>query len=132
VPCGSRLPGSNPLTRIRKENTVATAKKPVGREVVSLDSLAQQKLDALPEPVTFELKGVEITLPPMKSLPFELQERVGNLDDIPAVLKDVLGAGKVQEMYDAGFTFLHVELLATEWQKRSGVEPGESQASADS
>ncbi|MDX5566915.1 hypothetical protein PYK79_31785 [Streptomyces sp. ID05-04B] len=111
---------------------MATSKKTAGREVVSLDSLAQQKLDALPEPVTFELKGVEITLPPIKSLPFELQERVGNLDDIPAVLKDVLGADKVQEMYTAGFTFLHVELLAQEWEKRSGAQPGESPASADS
>lgn len=108
---------------------MATTKKPAGREVVSLDALAQQKIDALPDPVTFELLGVELTLPPMRSLPFELQERVGNLDDIPAVLKDILGADKVKDMYAAGFTFLHVELIATEWQKRSGTEPGESEAS---
>lgn len=103
-----------------------------GREVVSLDSLAQQKRDALPEPSTFALKGVTFTLPPMRSLPFELQERVGNLDDIPSVLKDILGADKVQEMYDAQYTFLDIELIAQEWQKRGGIEPGESPASSDS
>lgn len=113
---------------------MATAKKAAaaGREVVSLDSLAKQKRDALPQPTTFELHGVEFTLPPMRSLPFELQERVGNLDDIPGVLKDVLGADTVAAMYKAGFTFLDIELIGEEWQRRSGVEQGESQASADS
>ncbi|MDX3455039.1 hypothetical protein PV396_24380 [Streptomyces sp. ME02-8801-2C] len=104
----------------------------VGREVVSLDSLAQQKRDALPEPSIFSLKGVEFTLPPMRSLPFELQERVGNLEDIPAVLKDILGDDKVKEMYAADYTFLDIELIAQEWQKRGGTEPGESPASSDS
>jgi hypothetical protein len=35
-------------------------------------------------------------------------------------------------MYAAGFTFLDIELVAQEWQKRSGLELGESTASAAS
>ncbi|MFF8485156.1 hypothetical protein [Streptomyces antibioticus] len=111
---------------------MATAKKNAGRDVVSLDALAKQKRDALPDPVTYELHGVEFTLPPMRLLPFALQERVGNLDDIPGVLKDVLGAETVQRMYDAGFTFVDIEIIGQEWQKHSGVEPGESEASTAS
>lgn len=112
---------------------MTTSKKPAeATEVVSLDSLAKQRRDALPEPTTFELHGVTFTLPPMRLLPFALQERVGNLDDIPGVLRDVLGADTLQAMYDAGYTFLDIELIAQEWQKRSGLEPGESQASAAS
>jgi hypothetical protein len=111
---------------------MTTSKKPAGREVVSLDSLAKQKRDALPEPTTFELKGVEFTLPPMRELPFEMQERVGDLNNIPGVMRDVLGTEKLQEMYTAGYTFLDIELIAQEWQKRSGLEPGESPASAAS
>ncbi|MFD7996832.1 hypothetical protein [Streptomyces mexicanus] len=103
--------------------------KTSGTEVVSLDSLARQRRDALPQPTTYELFGVEFTLPPIKALPFELQERVGDLNDSAGVLKDVLGADKVKEMYAAGFQFGDIELIAEEWQKRSGIEPGESQAS---
>lgn len=103
-----------------------------GREVVSLDSLAKQRRDALPEPTTFELAGVEFTLPPMMLLPFEMQERVGDLNNVSGILTDVLGAEKVREMYAAGFTFGDIELIAEEWQKRSGLEPGESQASSSS
>ncbi|MFJ4418292.1 MULTISPECIES: hypothetical protein [unclassified Streptomyces] len=106
--------------------------KTTGREVVSLDALAQQRRDALPEPTTFELSGVEFTLPPIKALPFEMQERVGDLDNTVGVLKDILGNAKVREMYAAGYTFGDLELIAVEWQKRSGVEPGESPASSDS
>lgn len=110
---------------------MTTSKNPSrGREVVSLDALAKQRRDALPEPTTFELLGVEFTLPPMKGLPFELQEKVGDLNNVPAVLKDVLGAEKVTEMYRAGFTFGDIELVAQQWQERSGLEPGESPASA--
>lgn len=111
---------------------MTTSKKPAGTEVVSLDSLAKQKRDALPEPTTFELHGVEFTLPPMRLLPFEMQERVGDLNNVPGVLRDVLGADKLQEMYAAGYTFLDIELVAQEWQKRSGLEPGESPASTAS
>lgn len=111
---------------------MTTSKKPAGNEIVSLDTLAKQKRDALPEPTTYELSGVTFTLPPMRLLPFEMQERVGNLENIPAVMKDVLGPDKVKEMYAAGFTFLDLELIAQEWQKRSGLEPGESPASAAS
>ena len=107
-----------------------TTTKKVGNEVVSLDSLAKQKRDALPEPTTFELKSVEFTLPPMRALPYEMQERVGDLNNIPGVMRDVLGAEKLREMYAAGYTFLDIELVAQEWQKRSGLEPGESPASA--
>lgn len=109
-----------------------TNTKPVGREVVSLDSLAKQRRDALPEPTTFEMLGVEFTLPPIKALPFELQEKVGDLNDSAGVMKEVLGAAKVREMYAAGFTFGDLELIAEEWQKRSGLEPGESLASSSS
>ncbi|GAA3121690.1 hypothetical protein [Streptomyces echinatus] len=106
--------------------------KPAGTEVVSLDSLAKQRRDALPQPTTYELHDVTFTLPPMRLLPFELQERVGDLNNVPGVLRDVLGAEKLREMYEAGFTFLDIELIAQEWQKRSGLEPGESPASAAS
>lgn len=106
--------------------------KNAGREVVSLDALAKQRRDALPTPTTFEMSGVEFTLPPIKALPFELQEKVGDLNDSAGVMKEVLGAAKVREMYAAGFTFGDLELIAEEWQKRSGLEPGESPASAAS
>jgi hypothetical protein len=109
-----------------------TATKSAGREVVSLDALAKQKRDALPEPTTFEMFGVEFTLPPVKGLPFEMQERVGDLSDTVGVLKDILGDAKIKEMYAAGFTFGDLEVIGQEWQKRSGLEPGESAASAAS
>ncbi|MEU9333123.1 hypothetical protein AB0D49_08155 [Streptomyces sp. NPDC048290] len=108
------------------------SKTTVGTEVVDLNSLAKQRRDALPKATTYNLFDVTFTLPPIKALPFELQERVGDLDNTVAVLKDLLGAEKVKEMYAAGFTFGDLELIAQEWQKRSGVEPGESPASADS
>ncbi|MFM9703589.1 hypothetical protein [Streptomyces galilaeus] len=106
--------------------------KTVGTEVVDLNALARQRRDALPKPTTFNLFDVEFTLPPIKSLPFELQERVGDLDNTVEVLKDLLGQDKVREMYAAGYTFGDLELIAQEWQKRSGLESGESQASAAS
>ncbi|MEG8275778.1 hypothetical protein [Streptomyces sp. AHA2] len=106
--------------------------KTAGTEVVDLNSLARQRRDALPKPTTFNLFDVEFTLPPIKALPFELQERVGDLDNTVAVLKDLLGEDKVKEMYAAGYQFSDIELIAEEWQKRSGVEPGESPASAAS
>jgi hypothetical protein len=103
--------------------------KTTGREVVSLDALAKQRRDALPDPTTYDLFGVEFTLPPIKALPFELQEKVGDLNDTVGILKEVLGVDKVKEMYAAGYTFGDLELIGTEWQKRSGLEPGESPAS---
>jgi hypothetical protein len=107
--------------------------KTAGREVISLDALAQQKRDALPQPTTFELRKVEFTLPPMMALPFELQEKVGgDLTNVSGVLQEILGADKLREMYAAGFTFGDIELIAQEWQKRSGLEPGESAASTAS
>ena len=106
--------------------------KTTGTEVVDLNSLAQQRRDALPKPTTYNLFDVEFTLPPIKALPFELQERVGDLDNTVEVLKDLLGQDKVKEMYAAGFTFGDLELIAQQWQQRSGVEPGESPASAAS
>lgn len=109
-----------------------TNTKPVGREVHSLDALAKQRRDALPKPVEYELFGVEFTLPPIKSLPFELQEKVGDLNDSVGVLKEVLGIDKVKEMYRAGYQFGDIELIAEEWQKMSGLESGESLASAAS
>jgi hypothetical protein len=109
--------------------TTTSAKKPAGRPVTSLDALSKQRRDALPEPVTYELIGVEFTLPPIKALPFELQEKVGDLNDTVGVLKEVLGAAKVKDMYAAGYTFGDLELIGEEWQKHSGLEPGESPAS---
>jgi hypothetical protein len=110
-----------------------TTSKSAGREVVSLDALAKQRRDALPDPTTYELLGVEFTLPPIKGLEFELQEKVGgDLSNTVGVLKEVLGVAKVKEMYKAGFTFSDLELIAQEWEKRSGLEPGESPASTAS
>ncbi|URN11372.1 hypothetical protein LUW77_03520 [Streptomyces radiopugnans] len=106
--------------------------KPAGREVVSLDALAKQKRDALPEPVTFELYGVEFTLPPIKSLPIDLQERIGSLENGYGLMQEALGRDKVREMVAAGYTLGDLELIAEEWQKRNGLEPGESMASAAS
>lgn len=111
---------------------MTTTAKTAGREVHSLDALAKQRRDALPQPTTFELFGVEFTLPPIKALPFQLQERVGNLEDSVGVLKDVLGKDKIKEMYAVGYTFGDLELIAEQWQKASGLEPGESPASAAS
>ncbi|MEU6661263.1 hypothetical protein [Streptomyces sp. NPDC046821] len=109
---------------------MSTSKKATaGREVVSLDALAKQRRDALPDPTTYEMWGVEFTLPPIKALSFELQERVGDLNDSAGVLKEILGEAKIKEMYAAGYQFGDIELIAEEWQKRSGLEPGESEAS---
>ncbi|MBW1600899.1 hypothetical protein JJV70_02030 [Streptomyces sp. JJ66] len=110
-----------------KKNTTTA-----GTSAVSLDALAKQRRDALPEPTTFELFGVRFTLPPMKSLPFEMQEKVGDLTDVVGLMKYVLGDAKVKEMYKAGFQFTDLELIGEEWQERSGLEPGESAASAAS
>jgi len=103
--------------------------EPVATETVSLDSLAKQRRDALPSPVTYELFGVEFTMPPMKSLPFDLQERIGSIDNSYGVMVEVVGRDKVREMVDAGFTVGDMELIAEDWQKRNGLEPGEAQAS---
>lgn len=109
---------------------MTTIKKPdTGREVVSLDSLAKQRRDALPQPTTFELDGITFTLPPFKSLPMDMQERVAGMEDALGILRIAAGAEKVKEMTDAGFTIGDLELIAEEWQRRSGVEPGESPAS---
>ena len=112
--------------------STSSKKKDAGREVVSLDALAQQKRDAQPEPTDYELFGVEFTLPPMKALPWELQEKVGDLNDTIGVLQEVLGKDKVREMYRAGYQLGDLEVIALDWQKRSGLESGESQASSDS
>lgn len=114
--------------------TTSKTTKPVGAtEVVSLDALAKQKRDALPSPTTYELWGVEFTLPPMMGLPFELQEKVGgDLNNVVGVMQEVLGKDKVKEMYAAGFQFSDIELIGEEWQRRGGMEPGESAASSTS
>ncbi|WP_432091012.1 hypothetical protein [Streptomyces sp. NRRL F-5630] len=106
--------------------------KTTGREAVSLDALVQQKRDALPEPTNYELFGVEFTLPPMRAIPWELQEKVGDLNDTIGVLAEVLGKAKVRELYGVGIQIGDLEVLALDWQKRSGLEPGESGASSDS
>lgn len=112
--------------------TTTAKTKNIGREVVSLDALVQQKRDALPEPTTYELFGVEFTLPPMRALPWELQEKVGDLNDTIGVLAEVLGKDKVRELYGVGIQIGDLEVLALDWQKRSGLESGESPASSTS
>jgi hypothetical protein len=111
---------------------MTTTKKTAARERVSLDALAQQKRDALPEPTDYELFGVEFTLPPMRALPWELQEKVGDLNDTFGVMTEVLGKDKVKEMYKAGYQLGDLEVIALDWQKRAGMEAGESAASATS
>jgi hypothetical protein len=111
---------------------MTTTKKPAGREVVSLDSLAKQKRDALPEPVTFELHGVEFTLEPFNSLPMDVQERMRGPEDYLSILRTALTEAKVKEMIDAGYTLLDLNLVAEEWIRRSGIEPGELGASSAS
>ncbi|MFG2679175.1 hypothetical protein [Streptomyces sp. NPDC048392] len=113
-------------------STSSKAKNAKGNEVTSLDSLAQQKRDALPEPCTFELRGVEFTLEPFNSLPMDLQERMRGPEDYLSILRTALSEEKVQEMIDAGYTLVDLEVVANEWMKRSGVEPGESAASSAS
>lgn len=112
---------------------MSTSKKSSpGREVVSLDSLVQQKRDALPDPTTYSLFGVEFTLPPMRALPWELQEKVGDLNDTIGVMAEVIGKDKVRELYKEGIQLGDLEVIALDWQKRSGLEPGESPASSSS
>ncbi|MEU9149215.1 hypothetical protein AB0D59_01345 [Streptomyces sp. NPDC048417] len=111
---------------------MSTSKKNPGTETVSLDALIQQKRDALPAPTTYEALGVTFSLPPMRALPWQLQEKVGNLNDTFAVLEEVLGKEKVQEMYAAGYQLGDLEVIALDWQKRAGMAPGESPASAAS
>ena len=112
--------------------STSSKKKDTGREVVSLDALVQQKRDALPEPTDYELFGVEFTLPPMRALPWEVQEKVGDLNDTIGVLAEVLGKDKVKELYGVGIQLGDLEVLALDWQKRSGLESGESPASSPS
>lgn len=108
-----------------------TTKSPANT-AVSLDALAKQRRALLPEPTTFELFGVEFTLPPMRDLPMEVQEKIGSLDNVVGLLKEVLGVDKVKAMYKAGFTFGDLELIGEQWQEYSGLEPGEARASSDS
>ncbi|MGW2170418.1 hypothetical protein ACWC1C_07780 [Streptomyces sp. NPDC001705] len=112
--------------------STSSKNKSAGREVISLDAQVKQKRDALPEPTTYELFGVEFTLPPMKAIKWELQEKVGNLNDTIGVLEEVLGKDKVRELYGVGIELGDLEVIALDWQRRSGLEAGESQASAGS
>lgn len=111
---------------------MTTTKKPGGREVVSLDALAKQRRDAMPEPITFELNGVEFTLPPLRSLPMDLQEKIGSLENGYGLMTYACGKEKVKEMVNAGFTLGDLDLVAGEWMKHNGVDPGELQASSGS
>ncbi|MFD5566654.1 hypothetical protein [Streptomyces cadmiisoli] len=112
---------------------MTTSKKAVeATEVVSLDALAKQRRDALPKPTNYELFDVEFTMPPVKSLPMDLQERIGSLENGYGVMVEALGRDKVTEMVAAGFTLGDLEVIAQDWQRRNGLEPGESPASAGS
>jgi len=111
----------------RMENTMTTSKTP-GTKRLDLEERLKQRRAALPEPVPCEAFGVEWTLPPMQSLPIDVQERAATTRDI-GVLRAALGDAKVNEMIKAGFTVGDMELIVEEWQERSGVEPGESKAS---
>lgn len=108
---------------------MTTSKNPAVQRT-SLDAKAKQRRDALGADIHMELFGVQFTLPHMRSLPMDVQERVGNRDI--AVLRIALGDDKVNEMIKAEFKVSDMELIVEEWQERSGVEPGESQASSDS
>ncbi|MFJ4808488.1 hypothetical protein [Streptomyces longwoodensis] len=103
--------------------------KATGTEVVSLDALAKQARDALPKPTSYELFGVQFTMPPIKGLPMDLQERIGSLENGYGVMVEALGREKVNEMVAAGYTLGDLEVIAQDWQKRNGLEPGESPAS---
>jgi hypothetical protein len=127
-----RVASAGVPTRYHPLEKLMTAKTVAAREVVSLDELAKQRRDALPQPTTFELAGVEFTLPPFKALPIDMQERVASMEDALGVLRVAAGIDVVKRMVDAGFTIGDLELIAEEWQKRSGVEPGESLASPTS
>lgn len=129
APAGGRTRNHPP----DQEHNVSTSKtKNPGTEAVSLDALVQQKRDALPGPTTYELFGVTFTLPHMKAIKWELQEKVGNLNDTIGVLEEVLGKDKVRELYGVGIELGDLEVIALDWQKRSGLAPGESQASTGS
>lgn len=101
-------------------------------EVVDLNALRKQRADAAPKSTTFDLGGIAFTLPPFKSLPMDVQERVRGPQDGMGLLRIALGDAKVNEMISAGFTLDDMELISTEWMQRSGVEPGELQASSPS
>ncbi|MFF9279509.1 hypothetical protein [Streptomyces griseosporeus] len=109
-----------------------SSKKNLGTEVVELDLIAKQRRDALPKPVNYSLLGVEFTMPPIKSLPMDLQERIGSFENGYGVMVECLGRDKVREMVAAGFTLGDLEVVAEDWQKRNGVDPGESRASSAS
>lgn len=111
---------------------MASTSKSPAKKVVSLTARSKQRRDAMPEPTTFELNGVEFTLIPFKLLPIDVQERVNGPEDIMGILRTMLGDEKVKEMVAAGFTVDDAELIGEEWNERSGVEPGESAASSDS
>ncbi|MET9550533.1 hypothetical protein ABZY36_35310 [Streptomyces sp. NPDC006627] len=111
---------------------MTASKKPAGHEVVELDLIAKQKRDALPKPTNYRLFNVEFTMAPVKALPMDIQERIGSLENGYGVMVEVLGRDKVNEMVAAGFTLGDLEVIAEDWQKRNGVEPGESEASAAS
>jgi hypothetical protein len=109
---------------------MTTSKSSPAVKRMSLDAKAKQRRDAMPAEIPMELFGVEFTLPPIKRLPMDAQERVGNND--VAVFRMVLGDEKVEEMIKAGYEVGDLELILEEWQEYSGVEPGESRASSDS
>lgn len=111
---------------------VAPAGEPAVRKVVSLTAKAKQRRDALGEDITYELHDVEFTLPHFRCLPIDVQEKVAGPEDILGILRVTLGAEKLQEMVDAGFTIDDAALIGEEWQERAGVEPGESEASPTS
>lgn len=103
-----------------------------GIEIVELDLIAKQRRDALPKPTNYALLGVQFTMPPIKSLPMDLQERIGSLENGYGVMVECLGRDKVKEMVAAGYTLGDLEVIAEDWQKRNGLQPGESGASSGS
>lgn len=109
--------------------STTSSKKNPGTEVVELDLIAQQRRDALPKPTTYSLFGVEFTMPPLKSLPMDLQERVGGFENGYGIMLEIHGREKITEMTAAGYTLGDMEVIAEDWQKRNGVDPGESKAS---
>lgn len=107
---------------------MTTSKSPA-KQRVDLSERLKQRRAALPEPFECEAFGIEISLPPLHSLPIDVQERAATTRDI-GILRIAAGDDKVNEMIKAGFTLGDLEFLMEEWQERTaGVEPGESRAS---
>ncbi|MFI0776306.1 hypothetical protein [Streptomyces sp. NPDC021212] len=88
---------------------------------MSLDAVAARRARDLPPAVRYELKGFFFTLPPLKSLPIDLRERIDG--DLLGILQVALGENQIQEMVTAGFTLSDLEVICEDWCRRNGTKP---------